>query len=177
MSKPLDPDRLIKAMQALLAQVQPAIAESQAAAECRRTAPGLTRRPAAIDSDETPPISIDALFDRCMGDGGTVTMILDEFELQAVAITVWLKSLRQCVAKAATATAIARVAVYALAEGASGVLSADALSDIAFKLERMGRTGVLAEDNLLLTQLDDEVRRCIGYLPTARAAIADRAKV
>jgi hypothetical protein len=41
----------------------------------------------------------------------------------------------------------------------------------------MGRAGVLAEKDQLLTQVNDEIHRCIGYLPTARAAIAKGTKV
>ena len=96
--------------------------------------------------------------------------ILDEFERQAVAD---LAEIKRHVASG-DCEETARVA-HAL-KGASGILSAGALSDIAFKLERMGRAGVLADADQLLTQLNDEVRRCIDYLPTARAAIAKKAR-
>ncbi len=84
-------------------------------------------------------MAVEALLDRCMGDAETVTLILDEFESQAVAD---LAEIKRHVASG-DCEGMARVA-HAL-KGASGILSAGALSDIAFKLERMGRAGVLAE--------------------------------
>jgi HPt (histidine-containing phosphotransfer) domain-containing protein len=114
---------------------------------------------------------IAALFERCLGNVETVALILDEFEREAAEdleeITRFL-DIGDC-------AGLARVA-HSL-KGSSGILSADALAAIALKLERMGRAGVLAEKEQLLIQLNEEIRRCIGYLPTARAAIASRTKV
>jgi HPt (histidine-containing phosphotransfer) domain-containing protein len=69
----------------------------------------------------------------------------------------------------------ARVA-HAL-KGASAILSAAKLTDIAFKLERMGRTGAPTGADKLLTELTEEVKRCIDYLPVARGTIAKKIKV
>jgi HPt (histidine-containing phosphotransfer) domain-containing protein len=116
-------------------------------------------------------LAIDAVLKRCMGDTVTVLAILNEFEQQAAANLLEIKrdlERRDC-------EGLARVA-HAL-KGASGVLSADAITEIAFKLERMGRTGVFADEDRLLTQLNDEIQRYLNYLPTARAAISNTAKV
>jgi two-component system, sensor histidine kinase and response regulator len=167
-SKPLDPNRLIDSMQKLLemsghaSPTQPAI---EAATAVAATTPSTSTR------DESPPLEIDALLDRCMGNAETVTSILDEFERQAVADLAEIKrhvESRDCEGTARVAHTL---------KGASGILSADALSDVAFKLERMGRAGVLMDADQLLTQLNDEVRRCIDYLPLARATIAKKAEV
>jgi HPt (histidine-containing phosphotransfer) domain-containing protein len=166
-SKPIDPNRLIDAIQKLLArsdQTSPTQSVSEAAAVVVSTT-------STIAHNETPPLAIDALLDRCMGNAETVTSILDEFERQAVSD---LAEIKRHVASG-NCEETARVA-HTL-KGASGILAADALSDVAFKLERMGRAGALGEADQLLTKLNDEARRCIDYLPTARAAIAKKAQV
>jgi PAS domain S-box-containing protein len=166
-SKPIDPNRLIKTIQTLLAkssQASPAQPAIKAAAVAGTI-------PSANTCDETPPLAIDALLERCMGNAETVTSILDEFERQAVSDLAEIR--RHVVSGDCEGTA--RVA-HTL-KGASGILSADALSDVAFKLERIGRAGVLSEADQLLTRLNDEVQRCMDYLPIARAAIARKAEV
>jgi len=111
------------------------------------------------------------LLERCLGNVETVTLILDEFEREAVKdleeITRFL-DIGDC-------AGLARVA-HSL-KGSSGILSAEAVAAIALKLERMGRAGVLVEKDHLLVQLNDEIHRCIDYLPTARTAIAGGTKV
>jgi HPt (histidine-containing phosphotransfer) domain-containing protein len=123
-----------------------------------------------IPCEETPPIEVDALLERCMGDVDIVRSILGEFETQAVAER---EQIQRCAASG-DCKELTRVA-HSL-KGASGVLSANVLSGIAAKLELMGRSGVLAEEGQLLTQLNDEVQRLIAYLPKARTAIANGAK-
>jgi Amt family ammonium transporter len=160
-SKPIDPDRLVKAIQMLLARSSPTSPTSLVIETSPVTATPLSR----IASAEIPPLAVEAMLERCMGDSETVLLILNEFESQAIAD---LAEIKRHVANG-DCEEIARVA-HAL-KGASGILSAGALSDIAFKLERMGRAGVLAEGDQLLAQLNDEIRRCIDFLPTVRAAI------
>jgi PAS domain S-box-containing protein len=166
-SKPLDPNRLIEVIQTLLAK-------SSLASGVDTVIDASSATPAApltSASEPAVPIVIAALFERCLGNVETVTLILDEFEREAAEdleeITRFL-DIGDC-------AGLARVA-HSL-KGSSGILSADALAAIALKLERMGRAGVLAEKEQLLIQLNEEIRRCIGYLPTARAAIASRTKV
>jgi PAS domain S-box-containing protein len=166
-SKPIDPNRLIDAIQKLLArsdQTSPTQSVIEAAAVVVSTASTIAR-------NETPPLAIDALLERCMGNAETVTSILDEFERQAVSDLAEIKG------HVASGNCEGTARVAHTLKGASGILAADALSDVAFKLERMGRAGVLAEADELLTQLNDEVLRCIDYLPTARAAIAKKVQV
>jgi PAS domain S-box-containing protein len=166
-SKPLDPDRLIEAIQMLLAPPRPASATREVI-----EAPAPTSRaPSPIASDEVAPIAIDALLERCMDNVKTAALILDEFERQAVDD---LAQIKQHV-EGGDCAGLARAA-HAL-KGASAILAADALAGIAFTFERMGRAGVLHEQDQLLVQLNVEIRRCIDYLPTARAAIAERTKV
>jgi Amt family ammonium transporter len=162
-SKPIDPNRLIKAIRTLLANSKET-SRKQPASEPPATAP-------AIPYEEAPPIAIDALLDRCMGDVGTVALIINEFERQAV------ENVEEIARHMGTGDGKETARVAHALKGASGILSASKLSDIAFKLERMGRSGAPTGADQLLTQLNDEVKRCIDYLPIARAAIAKRAKV
>jgi PAS domain S-box-containing protein len=163
-SKPLDPQLMVNAIQLLLAKSPVISRPAQAAPPAAMVSP--TDR-----ESKHAPLSIDALLARCMGDMETVAAVLDEFESQAVAD---LAALKKHVA-AGDFAAMARVA-HAL-KGASGMLSANALAGIALKLEAMGRSGVPADVQSLLIQLNDEVRRCIDYLPALRADIAANAKV
>jgi HPt (histidine-containing phosphotransfer) domain-containing protein len=165
-SKPLDPVRLINAIQTLLAksnviEAAPGVIES---AVLPVTIP--TGIEGATTKTKVPPLAMDVFFDRCMGNTETILAILDAFESEAISDLAELKL--HAAAKDSDATA--RVA-HAL-KGASGILSADMLSEIAFKLEKMGRTGVFADEDHLLTQLEVEVRRCIEFLPAVRIAIA-----
>ncbi len=111
-------------------------------------------------------MAIDALLDRCMGDAATVRLILDEFEPQARGDLAEITRLAKC----GDCAQMARVA-HAL-KGASGMVSAEALADVALELERIGKAGVFSDQDQLLNQLDHEVRRCLDYLPTVRAALA-----
>jgi PAS domain S-box-containing protein len=164
LSKPLDPDRLIESVEALLAKadhawVQPG--ENEAV-------PPPTKLPSPSQMDQSAPFAIDALLDRCMGNAEMVSMILSEFEKQAADN---LHDINRNLASGDCAAA-ARVA-HAL-KGASGILAARTLSAIALELEQMGTKGSLQQAMPLLSQLNDEVLRCIAYLPAAREAMLAR---
>jgi len=164
-SKPLDPNRLMKAIEKWLGNSGPT-SPPRAAIESET----VTAAP-PTGCAESPPLGIDALLDRCMGNVETVRMILDEFEREAVADLAEIKRH----VENGDCERMARVA-HAL-KGSSGILSADALAGIAFELERTGRAGALTDQARLLSQLNREVQRCIDYLPIARAAIAKKIKV
>jgi Amt family ammonium transporter len=166
-SKPLDPDLLVRSIQALLARS--GRAPSPLPVNEGVAAPAKT--PLPNQPDDTLPFAIEALLDRCMGNAETVTLILNEFEQQAVRD---LEEIKRNLA-GSDHEATARVA-HAL-KGASGILSAATLSDIAFQLEQMGRSGVLTDADQLFDQLNNEVQRCIAYLPNARAAMAAKTEI
>jgi Amt family ammonium transporter len=163
-SKPIDAQRLIKAIQSQLtrhgiAPVTSLPSESSAPESMVRF----------IDAgDATPPLAVDAVLARCMGNLDTVLFVLNEFESQApqdlAAIKAHLEN--------GDAAAIARVA-HSL-KGTSGSLSASGLAGIASRLEQMGKSGSLADTASVLTELQGEVQRCIDYLPTARAEFNKR---
>jgi signal transduction histidine kinase/CheY-like chemotaxis protein/HPt (histidine-containing phosphotransfer) domain-containing protein len=163
-SKPLDAGRLMEAIQNLLATPN-----QKLAAPTPLVIEDIAAMIPSPDAREArPPMETDALLDRCMGNVNTVASILDEFEQQAVAN---LAEITRHLQKG-DCQELARVA-HTL-KGAAAILTAEALSDVAFKLERMGRVGVLADHDKLLNELTDEVRRFTDYLPTARMAIASK---
>jgi Amt family ammonium transporter len=166
-SKPIDPSRLIKSIEGLLAKS----AEASPTDAAIKTPAVAAAMPTTVAGHATPPLGIEALLERCMGNAQTIALILTEFEQQAVTD---LADLKRHV-EGGDCEATARVA-HAL-KGAAAILSADALSGTAFKLERMGRAGVFADEENVLAELNAEVRRCIDYLPTARAAIAKKIEV
>ncbi len=166
-SKPLDPDYLIKTIQSQLARLghSPSPLPVNEGVVVPAT-PSLPNQ-----SNDRSPFAIEALLDRCMNNAETVVLILDEFEKQVVSD---LEEINRNVASS-DCEATARVA-HAL-KGALGILSAAALTDIAFKVEKMGRSGVLTNADLLLNQLKDEVQRCIAFLPTVRTKMASKAEI
>jgi CheY-like chemotaxis protein/HPt (histidine-containing phosphotransfer) domain-containing protein len=114
------------------------------------------------------PFEVDLLLERCMGQAQTVEMILNEFEKQAVAdVEEMTRSMKRD-----DGDGLWRVA-HAL-KGASGMLSAAALADLAYRLEQMGRAGTLNDADQLLAQLNQEVQRCVAYLPEAREIISSK---
>jgi PAS domain S-box-containing protein len=161
-SKPIDPDQLIEAIQTLLAKSSAALPKEPVIEAAAIT----TVTKSTITCDETPPLAIDALLDHCMGNAETISLILNEFEHQAVEDLAAIQSHME----SGDCKETARVA-HAL-KGAAAITAANTLSGIAFKMEKMGRAGVLTEKDQLLADLKDEVQRCIDYLPTVRAAIA-----
>jgi PAS domain S-box-containing protein len=82
-SKPLDPNRLIKVIQALLAKSNPQVQEPHQI--------DATTTASTVACDEATPLAIDAMLERCMGNTETVLLILNEFETQAVADLTELK--------------------------------------------------------------------------------------
>ena len=162
-SKPLDPSRLIKAIQTQLAASTTASAMERPKAAVSTTG--------SVVSSETIPMSVDSLLDRCMGNAAAAVSILDEFEREAIDDLAHIKQRIE----AADCVGLAKVA-HSL-KGASSILSADALTDIAFKLEQVGQSGVLVQQDHLLSQLNNEIQRCVDYLPAARTAIARGTKV
>ncbi len=162
-SKPLDPDRLIKAIQTLLATSNRASSTDAPVDDLRATS--------RVACDETGPMAIDALLERCMGNISAALSILDEFEHEAISDLAQIKQ------RIETGDCAGLAHVAHSLKGAAAVLSANPLTGIALKLEQMGQSGVFVEQDELLSQLNHEIQRCVGYLPAARIVIAKGSKV
>jgi PAS domain S-box-containing protein len=165
LSKPIDPNRLINAVKNWAKSVSTTPNQTEI-----ETSTVIPAKPSNLPGDPSAPVLIDTLLDRCMGDVEVVSMILNEFEQRTA---VDLAEIKQCIEKV-DCEGIARVA-HAL-KGASGILAADAVAGVALKLEQMGRKGVLADEQQLLSQLNDEVKRCLDYFPVVREVISKGSK-
>jgi PAS domain S-box-containing protein len=158
-SKPVDARRLIETIESLLA-VREQPDGSVVHAPVQELEIPATQLPSAA------PFAIDELLDRCMGSTSTALTIIDEFEKQ---VAHDLPELASNLAGGDGARA-AKVA-HAL-KGAAGVLSATAVHHSAAELERLCRAGNLANVDALLSQLREQVRECIEFIPGARTTIS-----
>jgi two-component system sensor histidine kinase/response regulator len=185
-SKPIDPRKLLSAIQSLLpgtggsdGSVPPLLlspctpgrrvaveTEGKAVASGDRAGEGSQNSPSATDDLISPdPLNLDALLDLCMNNLTAVNTVLDKFEAQAKRDVDQLENS----VRASDTQATARVA-HGL-KGAAGMVSADNLARMAAEIEQLGRSSQLDLAEEHLTALRKEVQRCIEYLPEARASI------
>ena len=121
--------------------------------------------PATHASTKAPPLSLTELFERCMGNAAIATLVLDKFEKQLTRDVLDIEE--RLVAR--DAGQIARTA-HAL-KGSAGAAAATALQSLAATVEGLARQDQLDSIAHELAALRAEVDRCVGYLPTARAAL------
>jgi HPt (histidine-containing phosphotransfer) domain-containing protein len=105
------------------------------------------------------PFDLASLEDRCSGNRELMERLVMRFAEQAGKM---VEELQESVA-AHDADALARVA-HKL-KGAAGNLSADAIQDAASRLEQLGREEAVREAADSMSQLRDEVERCIASVP------------
>jgi HPt (histidine-containing phosphotransfer) domain-containing protein len=112
---------------------------------------------------------VESLLRRCRGKATLVESLLAKFQ---AGIDAQLGELRLALERADHA-AVARVAHTI--KGASGNLSADAVSAAAGALERLGgdADGEAAAEGL--RQLESRVRECLDFVPAAASAAKQRA--
>jgi CheY-like chemotaxis protein len=165
-TKPINAAELYKTIQTL---VRPSStlttgASPQAANEILQAAAPVTT-PTPIESNALPvaakPIDAEALFNRCMKDVEFANESLEEFK-QCVMNDV--EHLRQRIANGAVAetTRLAHNLKSAAAHVAAGPLR-----DIAFGIEQAGIRKELAAVAAQMQKLDEEVQRCVDYIPQA----------
>jgi Amt family ammonium transporter len=159
-----DREQCLKAgMDAYLSKpIQPGLLAETIRAVIRTTR---TDDPAAKES-RCAPVEPATLLDRCMGDGAVAILLLTKLESQ---ILHDLEAIGAALPKQ-DCESVARVA-HAL-KGAAGAVAAEPIREIAARIEIAARSGAFADAERDLETLRDEVRRCIEYLPTARAHIA-----
>jgi CheY-like chemotaxis protein len=158
-SKPVNPKRLIETIETLLAKHGVA-------------GNGETSLPMGTESaranEKRAPFDLDSLLARCMQSASVVSEVLNEFEAQA---GTDLARLEQSVSSG-DSEKTARIA-HAL-KGAAGVLSAQALTQIAAELEQMARAGNLQHVEQPMGRLRLELQRCVEHIPKVRAEISDK---
>jgi len=109
------------------------------------------------------------LLEQCMSNLAIVNQVLEEFQTQAVGD---LEQLQKSVG-AGDSQQTARVA-HAL-KGAAGILSAEALRQVASELEQLGRACDLAPATACMERLHLEVTRCLQHIPKVQAELSDKA--
>ena len=117
------------------------------------------------------PIDLDTLLKRCRGKAHLAESLLTKFQ---AAIGPQLQELRAGLDQL-DAPAMSRLAHTI--RGASANLSADAISAAAAQLEKLGATGdrdLIAQS---LTQLEERIRECLDYLPTATSSVRQRSTI
>jgi CheY-like chemotaxis protein/HPt (histidine-containing phosphotransfer) domain-containing protein len=126
-------------------------------------------RPAdAAPEDDTPPLDLDVLLERCMGSVDTVRLILDEFKKQAVGD---LDRIEQSLGGGDRERL--RGAAHSL-KGAAGMMSAQAVCAAAARIEDAARAGALDNGGAMLERLQADVHRCLAYLPVIERGLAQR---
>ena len=116
------------------------------------------------------PLSVDELFQRCMGNVAVATLLLEKFEKQ---VKEDLREIEHRLA-AMDAGQVARTA-HTL-KGAAGAVAAASLRERAAKVEVLARENRLDAIAGELSALRTEVERCLSCLPVARGALASAAR-
>jgi two-component system, sensor histidine kinase and response regulator len=145
LSKPLDPDQLLRAIESHLSPASP-----------RGPARGLPHEPAAAPAP-APPVDYDALLQRCMGDREFADRILAKFQDR---VGTDLDQLEQDLTAGDTEQVV-RLA-HRL-KGAAANLSARALQEVASRLEALGRQGDRAGARVCMAEIRSEGRRFLEY--------------
>jgi Amt family ammonium transporter len=159
-TKPIDPDQLLKTIERHLAEQSPhVIGASKPAPEAQTTAGSATIPTSA--SSGMPPVDTSSLLRRCRGKASLVEQLLQKFESQALE---QLRSLEEAASRN-DREAIARIS-HAV-KGAAANLSAESVRASAMTLE--GSAAALGEDELLrgIERLAASVRECVAYIPSA----------
>jgi CheY-like chemotaxis protein/HPt (histidine-containing phosphotransfer) domain-containing protein len=137
-TKPIDPDHLIRTIHALLAAA-----------------------PAGGTAAPDGPIDAELLLGRCRGKGVLAERLLAQFEQQ---LEGQVAALRESLERN-DAAQLARLA-HAI-KGAAANMSASGLSNAAAELERLGTAGEIVEAAACLERLADQAQRCRAFVPTA----------
>jgi PAS domain S-box-containing protein len=156
LTKPFEPDQLLRTLTSMLASRVEASVE-QAADRPATAAPS---------AGGPPPLDAEALRVRCMGNLEFVATLLADFERDLLPAVEQIA--RYALAGDPRATA---EAAHAL-KGEAGTITADPLRAAAAAVEAAGKTGDLSQVTALVERLRDEAQRCLGYLPDLRREIA-----
>jgi HPt (histidine-containing phosphotransfer) domain-containing protein len=165
LTKPIDPTKLIEAIQSLLncdldaapAPIQQVIAHVEEII-ANRADPQVAHE---TTSQATPPIEIASLLDRCMNDAIFCGEVLAKFTQRA---PKQLATLEQALA-AGNSTELAEMAHTI--KGSAANLSAEAVRAQAAALETYSRQGDLVQAAQTVDALRRELHECLSYIPSA----------
>ena len=159
LSKPFEPFELIEMIQSSVLQEESPDDEKQNTA----VSSGTENKEREIDEEITRPVPIDfqEFMKRCMGNTQVFTKILDKFQSH---VKEDLEKIRQSITEADADQLT--LSAHAL-KGAAANLSAEQLRQIAYDLEKMGRSSDLKHAKDTLEKLQDEIDVCLDYIPQA----------
>ncbi|MDP1560921.1 MAG: Hpt domain-containing protein [Pirellulaceae bacterium] len=122
----------------------------------------------ATSHQTVPPIDVEVLFSRCMGNVSFALALLDELEISGNRLLeeIVLHTESDAVQEAAEAA-------HSL-KGATAIIGAESVRELSAKIEAAGRAG---ESSLLLDMVHElraEMDRCLTYIPTLRTDLQRR---
>ena len=159
LSKPLDPRQLVMMLNRLLA---PRVPGSDKAADA-----SATHKPTEVTTPEVdPPMDLDALLERCMGDDQFRDRLLQKFAEQA---QVSVEKIDAALA-GGDAQQLARAA-HGL-KGTAANLSAPYVRQIAAEIEALGNQQMLESAEKLVDSLRIEVGRCLDFMRQAPVPVS-----
>ncbi|MDB5324173.1 MAG: domain S-box [Phycisphaerales bacterium] len=161
LSKPIDSKKLVAAIHTFAASGARSNDQTETATSVQTSVGG------AIDQNDTvAPFDMKTLLDRCMGNANIVGKILEEFEKQIAGDVRHIEML----VESADAARVGQVA-HGL-KGAAGIISAEALQQVASQIEQRARTLDWEGIRDSLTPLREEAERCLAHLPTSKRELA-----
>ncbi|MEI8194382.1 MAG: response regulator [Phycisphaerae bacterium] len=114
------------------------------------------------------PIDIDVLFQHCLGDLAFLAKILQVAKTE-------IPGLVECISEHLTAGASQQVTLAAHSlKGATGQIGARTLQSLAADIEACGRAGDLDRAGRQLAELQQEVQRCLTFIPQVPALLESR---
>jgi Amt family ammonium transporter len=162
-TKPLDAKQLLAQIETFLKRPAPASSQPEQPPAEVTVSPTPTEGPS-----QRPAIIVDTLLERCMNNLSTIERVVSKFEQQSKRDAEQIrKSL-----EGSDATAAMRAA-HSL-KGAAGIVAAEGIASVAAEIERFGREQQIDLMNRSLSRLDEEVRRCIAYLPHVRTMAKEK---
>jgi len=131
------------------------------------TIDALLKKPAGAGG---PPIDVGALIDQCLRNLSLVSRLLVTFEEEVVRD---VKEVTQAM-ESGDAERVARAAH--MLTGAAGVMFAKSISRAASEVEALARAGNLGAVSSRLGPLQEEVQRCVAFLPAVRAQVEEEGR-
>ncbi|EMI57158.1 two-component hybrid sensor and regulator [Rhodopirellula sallentina SM41] len=115
--------------------------------------------PSTNRATPSPAIEANSMLSRCFGNLEFACSLLDELE------STGLQRVEDIRVPALEQDASGMAGAAHSLKGAAGILCAEALQDIAARIEQAGRESELDNVDTMLAELSSEMRRCLDYLP------------
>lgn len=113
-------------------------------------------------SPSCAPIDAESLLKRCFGNVEFAELMLDELESTSI------QRLHEVQQYSTHRDAIVTSELAHSLKGSAGVMCAEAMRKVACDLEHAGRTSDVHKIEAHISQLAEEINRCLAYLPELR---------